>query len=97
MEMKIIIGNKLYIEDMPGRLVDRVSGDLTLRNPEYVKRERRGLWLGNTERDLTLMFIYADGVYSLPRGYYGKLMSHAKESNTPVSIADKRQIGRAHV
>ncbi|MDR1515438.1 MAG: DEAD/DEAH box helicase [Synergistaceae bacterium] len=90
--MKITISNNLYVEDMPAPLAERAYCDLTVPNPEYVKRERLDKWLDNTEPELTLMRAFGDGSYILPRGYCGQFLSLARGAGTPVNVVDKRLV-----
>jgi hypothetical protein len=89
--MKIIIGDNLYIEDMPEAIAGIVRRELTRPNPEYVTRERLNKWTGDTEPTLTLARFSGD-ICRLPRGYYGRLAHLARENATPVDIIDKRLV-----
>ncbi|MDR1515312.1 MAG: DEAD/DEAH box helicase [Synergistaceae bacterium] len=75
--MKITISNNLYVEDMPKPLADCVYHDMTAPNPEYVKRERLGKWLGGTEQELTLLRPGPGETWELPRGYLESLLCMA--------------------
>jgi superfamily II DNA or RNA helicase len=88
--MKITISEKLYVENMPAPLADHAYRDLTVPNPEYVKRERMGRWLGGTEPELTLFRHCGGGAYMLPRGYLGRLLRLAEEGGTPADTDDGR-------
>lgn len=57
--MKITISNEISIQDPPKELVETVREELTMPNPEYSKKQRMGLWTGNTEQQLC--FYYVDG------------------------------------
>lgn len=48
--MQIKVANKLSIADYPKAVVDWCDHNLILPNPEYHKKERMGLWTGNTPR-----------------------------------------------
>ncbi|MDR0616554.1 MAG: hypothetical protein LBG29_07070 [Synergistaceae bacterium] len=90
--MKITISDNLYIEGIPEPLARTAYRELTVPNPEYAKRERLGKWLGGTVPELSLCCPGPGGTLILPRGYAGRLLSLAKENNTPVAIADKRLV-----
>jgi superfamily II DNA or RNA helicase len=89
-QMKITISEKLYVENMPAPLADRAYSELTVPNPEYVKRERMGRWLGGAEPELTLFRHCGGGSYALPRGYLGRLLRLAEGVGSPVDTVDKR-------
>lgn len=48
------IGAKIWITDPTPELVKWCESNLILSNPEYQKKARMGLWLGNTPKTLTL-------------------------------------------
>lgn len=57
--MKVTIGNEIRIQGPPKELVEAVRQELTMPNPEYAKKQRMGLWTGNTDQQLC--FYYVDG------------------------------------
>ncbi len=75
--MKVIIDSLLRLQDVPSAVLNRIKVELTLKNPDYIKKRRMGinkyvcgpeyikLW---AEKDV-------DGVktYILPRGFYARL------------------------
>lgn len=48
------VGNKIYVQDASREFIDWCRSELVLPNPEYEKKERMGLWLGNTPREIRL-------------------------------------------
>lgn len=52
--MKVNVRNKLFITDYPKAVVDWCDHNLILPNPEYHKKERMGLWIGNTPKNIWL-------------------------------------------
>jgi superfamily II DNA or RNA helicase len=94
--MKITLNAGMTVENMPPALTEYVYADLTVPNPDYVKRERLDLYLGDTDEDLSLVRIFYDEdeniVYRLPRGYYGKLAYIARATGAPFDVVDKRLI-----
>lgn len=52
--MKIIVNNKIKIEDYTQEVLDYCQETLVLANPEYYKREAQGRWIGNTQREFVL-------------------------------------------
>jgi superfamily II DNA or RNA helicase len=88
--MRIEISSNLFVVGMPRDVAERARHELTVPNPEYVKRERLGKWLGDTKPELTLFSYCGDGLSILPRGYLERLMRLAGESGEAVTIADER-------
>lgn len=50
------IGKEIVIRNPTAEMVDRLTHALTFANPEYIKKERMGLWTGNTPRMMCLMW-----------------------------------------
>ena len=65
--MKITISNELYIQDPLPELIHWTRENLVIPNPEYSKKQRMGLWIGNTEPQLYLFYVDGD-VLALPCG-----------------------------
>ena len=53
-KMKVTISNELYIQDPLPELIRWTRENLVISNPEYSKKQRMGLWTGNTEPQLYL-------------------------------------------
>lgn len=70
--MKVMISNEIRVQEPPQSLVETVRKELTMPNPEYGKKQRMGLWTGNTEPQIYLY--YVDGeILVIPCGA-GKLL-----------------------
>ena len=52
--MNTKISNMIYISDPSDEIVEWANANLIMPNPEYAKKERMGLWLGRTPRQLQL-------------------------------------------
>lgn len=52
--MKIVVSNTIRITDPEPAIRSWAVNDLTLDNPEYIKKQRMGFWVGNTPRKLSL-------------------------------------------
>ena len=68
--VKVIISNEITITDATQEILDWCKRELVLPNPEYAKKERMGLWVGNTPKKL-LLYQLVSGNLVLP---YGTLM-----------------------
>lgn len=52
--MNVIVSNKIIIDKPNNEIVDYCKNSLVLANPEYYKKERMGLWIGNTPKNISL-------------------------------------------
>ncbi|WP_033166908.1 DEAD/DEAH box helicase [Clostridium sp. KNHs205] len=52
--MQVIISNELTIKDPSSTLVKWVQENLIIKNPDYQKKRRMGLWTGNTPEFISL-------------------------------------------
>jgi len=52
--MQVIISNELTIKDPSSALVKWVQENLIIKNPDYQKKRRMGLWTGNTPEFISL-------------------------------------------
>lgn len=48
------VGSKIQVEDPSKRMLDWCEEHLVLDNPEFIKKERLGLWTGGTVRKISL-------------------------------------------
>ena len=67
--MKIIVSNEITIIEPTQEILDWCKQELVLPNPDYAKKERMGLWVGNTPRTLCLYKINGNSVI-LPVGAF---------------------------
>lgn len=52
--MKITFSNKIYITEITEELYSFVQNSLVFPNPDYIKLEAMGKWLGNTPKNIVL-------------------------------------------
>lgn len=52
--MRVIVSNVLTVTDYPESVVEWCEKELRIANPEYAKKLRMHLWLGNTPKTLSL-------------------------------------------
>ena len=70
--MRVLISNEIRIQGSPKALVETVRKELTMPNPEYGKKQRMGLWTGNTDPQIYLY--YVDGLSLVVPCGAGKLL-----------------------
>lgn len=54
LSMKLTVGNTIRVENPTAEAVQWCKINLTVPNPEYVKKERMGFWVGKTPKTLCL-------------------------------------------
>ena len=52
--MRILVNNKIKIENYTQEVLDYCKETLVLSNPEYYKKEAQGRWTGNTQKEFIL-------------------------------------------
>ena len=78
--MNVKIANRVYIEDPTPEVKEWVKANLRFPNPEYVKKERMGFWLGKTPKELWLY--ERDGkTWILPFGVIREIMPMLRGSS----------------
>ena len=61
-KMKVTISNEITIQEPAQEIMDLCKRELVLPNPDYTKKERMGLWVGNTPRTLQLYKVNGNSV-----------------------------------
>lgn len=69
--MRVIIAEKLYVEDATRECFDWCKENLVLQNPEYYKKEIMGRWTGNTPKEIFLYEKMGNHVW-IPFGCYAE-------------------------
>lgn len=67
--VKVIFSNEITITRPTQEILDWCNENLVIPNPDYAKKERMGLWVGNTPRTLSLYKINGESVI-LPIGAF---------------------------
>jgi hypothetical protein len=71
--MRVRIGSRIRIDDPSDEIVEWAEKNLRFANPEYIKKERMGFWLGRTPRELQMYEWYGNQL-TLPFGVCRELM-----------------------
>ena len=85
--MELIISNELFIRNPSAPLLQWARENLIFENPEYIKRRRRGLWIGNTDRYIT-MYRVDEETLILPCGTGKSIKKFVKDSRVRIDLAD---------
>lgn len=83
--MKIKIDSMISLSDVPDRLFKQIKTELTINNPDYVKKLRMGLPMWGVPRKFEL-FKGDIKLLVLPRGYYSRLKQLIKEFAVIVQV-----------
>lgn len=85
--MRVLISNEIRIQGPPKPLVETVRKELTMPNPEYGKKQRMGIWTGNTDPQIFLY--YVDGLsLVIPCGAGKLLRPYLEEAEISQDLAD---------
>ena len=88
--LKITLDTMCRVENAPREILERARKDLSLPNPEYLRRKRMGRWTGNVRSSLTLYRKKGEAGAVLPRGYAGPFLFHAREMGLTWVLEDRR-------
>ena len=91
--MKITLSNIIEIQDPTKEILDYCKKELTFNNPDYIKKQRMGFWIGKTPRVISLYDYYQDNIY-LPIGCFEDIWNihPVKEDYKDYSISNKANI-----
>lgn len=91
--MKVTLSNIIQIEEPTKEIIDYCKKQLTFSNPEYIKKQRMGFWVGKTPKSIKLYDCYNDCIY-LPIGCFEDVwnLHPIKEDYKDYSITKKRNI-----
>ena len=87
---RLALDHMCRVDEAPRELLERAKRELSLPNPEYLRRKRMGRWTGNLRSSLTLYRKKGDAGAVLPRGYAGSLLLGAREMGLTWDLEDRR-------
>lgn len=85
--MQVTISNEIYIKNPTPQVIQWARENLIMQNPEYIKKQRMGMWTGNIEKQLYLFYVNGD-VIALPCGVGKKVKSLIKGAKIEQDLAD---------
>ena len=88
--LRLVLDHMCRVEEAPRELLERARKELSLPNPEYLRRKRMGRWTGNLRSSLTLYRKKGEVGAVLPRGYAGALLLGAREMGLTWDLEDRR-------
>ena len=70
--MKVLLSNIIEIQEPTKEILDYCKKELTFSNPDYIKKQRLGFWLGKTPKTISLYDYYENNIY-LPIGCFNDI------------------------
>ena len=70
--MKITLTNIIEIKEPTKEILDYCKKELTFSNPDYIKKQRMGFWMGKTPKTISLYDSYQGNIY-LPIGCFNDI------------------------
>lgn len=91
--MKITLTNIIEIKEPTKEILDYCSKQLTFSNPDYIKKQKLGFWIGKTPKTLKLYDYYEGNIY-LPIGCFENIweIHPYKEDYKDYSVCKKANI-----
>ncbi|WP_455718761.1 DEAD/DEAH box helicase [Anaerosporobacter sp.] len=89
--MQLTISNEITIEDPSNQLLAYCEKNLVIPNPDFTKKKRMGMWIGNTPDKIYLYRIDGNKLI-IPTGAGKQLRQYIKIENTTVDLANNNQI-----
>lgn len=86
----VSVANQTIVFGLDRNLEQIIRDRLTFTNPEFIDREKRGLWLGNTQQQLCYFEECRDG-YVVPRGFTRQLLMIIKNQDVKYQVDDQRR------
>lgn len=83
--MNFILANKVIIEDPTPEMLAYCKSTLSFPNPDYIKREEKGKWTGNTQREIVLFERAGNRLY-LPFGTCKNIYLRFKKDITRLDV-----------
>lgn len=91
--MKIIISNIIQVNEPTDKIKEYCKKELTIKNPEYAKKQQMGFWCGDTKKYIYLYDYDEDNIY-LPIGCFNDLYEMYPDTSlySDYSVSKKRKI-----
>ena len=79
--MEILITNNIQVTDPDNKFLQWLTDNYTIRNPEYDKRVKLNLWIGNTPKTLPLYSKHnTSNVYKIPYGCIREVLKFIRDN-----------------
>ncbi|MGB9500152.1 MAG: DEAD/DEAH box helicase [Dissulfuribacterales bacterium] len=88
--MKLIIDNKIMIQEAPDSFLSTVKDILAFPNPKWIENDKRGYWNGKIAKELRFFDQTEKGLI-IPRGFIRHLIDMAKAQGIRYTLQDHRR------
>ena len=85
LEMNVTIRNKIFVDDPTPEMLAYCKSTLSFPNPDYLKKEEKGKWTGNTQREIVLYERAGDRLY-IPFGECQRVYRRFKNDITRLDV-----------
>ena len=89
--MQVTISNEIFITPPTPEIVSWARENLVIPNPEYSKKQRMGLWTGNTEKQLYLYYVDGEALV-LPCGAGKQIRPLISGADIRLDVADNGRL-----
>ena len=89
--MKIVLTNKLILQEVPDEIRQLLMHRLKMPNPKWFENERMGRWNGTTPQTLIFYEHYLSEGLVIPRGYIRSLILMCRQNNIAYELKDRRR------
>lgn len=89
--MKTIISNNIKIYEPTNEIKDWITSNLKFKNPEFIKKQRMGFWVGNLKPNIYLYQEIPNG-YVIPYGCLDKIVSMLSLGEIDIQLKDTEHI-----
>lgn len=89
--MQIIITNLIQIKEPNTSIKEYCKKELTFKNPDYDKKRRMGIWLGNTPKEIKLYDVYNNNYY-IPIGCFNDIWTLHPYKEDYIDVSNSKLI-----
>ena len=90
---QIVLGSKMYMNNPNKGLIQWIMREFTVDNPEYAKKKKLGLKVWGTPKKVALYERHTSGTFSVPIGYFDRIMEGMEQLGLKYDIIDQRTVG----
>ena len=89
--MQVIITNLIRIKEPTSVIKEYCKKQLTFKNPDYEKKRRMGIWLGNCPKEIRLYDVFEGDVY-VPIGCFNDIWELHPYKEDYVDVSNSKPI-----
>lgn len=89
--VQIIITNLIQIREPNTSIKEYCKKELTFKNPDYDKKRRMGIWLGNTPKEIKMYDVYNNDYY-IPIGCFNDIWNLHPYKEDYIDVSNSKPI-----